>query len=116
MSRRTRRALSGHLRVDELRAVAWGGRKERSISLWPKTAEILKEWFHEIDWREDATSFPDVRRALLTRFDRRLRHLDNDATDVQDSTAFFTAARRRPEPREFRMTNDVQSLSGEEGR
>jgi site-specific recombinase XerD len=44
------------------------GRKERSIPLWPKTAQILKEWFREIDAREDATAFPNVRRAPLTRF------------------------------------------------
>jgi len=44
------------------------GRKERSIPLWPKTAQILKEWFREIDAREDAMTFPRVRRAPLTRF------------------------------------------------
>jgi site-specific recombinase XerD len=43
-------------------------RKERSIPLWPKTAQILKEWFREIDAREDAMAFPNVRRAPLTRF------------------------------------------------
>ena len=44
------------------------GRKERSIPLWPKTAQILKEWFREIDAREDAMAFPNIRRAPLTRF------------------------------------------------
>jgi len=44
------------------------GRKERSIPLWPKTARILKEWFREIDVREDAMAFPNVRHAPLTRF------------------------------------------------
>lgn len=44
------------------------GRKERSIPLWPKTAQILKEWFREIDARDDAMAFPNVRRAPLTRF------------------------------------------------
>jgi site-specific recombinase XerD len=39
------------------------GRKERSIPLWPKTAQILKEWFREID----AMAFPSVRRAPMTR-------------------------------------------------
>ena len=44
------------------------GRKERSIPLWPKTAQILKEWFREIDARDVAMAFPSVRRAPLTRF------------------------------------------------
>ena len=44
------------------------GRKERSIPLWPKTAQILKEWFREIDARDDAIAFPNVRRVPLTRF------------------------------------------------
>ena len=44
------------------------GRKERAIPLWPKTAQILKEWFHEIDARDDAMAFPNVRRSPLTRF------------------------------------------------
>jgi integrase/recombinase XerD len=44
------------------------GRKERSIPLWPKTAQILKEWFREIDARADAMAFPNVRRGPLTRF------------------------------------------------
>ena len=44
------------------------GRKERSIPLWPKTAQIVKEWFREIDAREDAMAFPNIRRAPLTRF------------------------------------------------
>jgi site-specific recombinase XerD len=39
------------------------GRKERSIPLWPKTAQILKEWFREIEARDDAMAFPNVRRA-----------------------------------------------------
>jgi integrase len=44
------------------------GRKERSIPLWPRTAQILKEWFREIDAREDAMALPNVRGAALTRF------------------------------------------------
>jgi site-specific recombinase XerD len=44
------------------------GRKERSIPLWPKTAQILKEWFREIEAGDDAMAFPNVRRAPLTRF------------------------------------------------
>jgi site-specific recombinase XerD len=44
------------------------GRKERSIPLWPKSAQILKEWFREIDARDNAMAFPNVRRAPLTRF------------------------------------------------
>src|SRR5207247_1748765 len=44
------------------------GRKERAIPLWPKTAQILKEWFHEIDVSDDAMAFPNVRRGPLTRF------------------------------------------------
>jgi integrase/recombinase XerD len=44
------------------------GRKERAIPLWPKTAKILKEWFREIEARDDAMAFPNVRRAPLTRF------------------------------------------------
>jgi integrase/recombinase XerD len=44
------------------------GRKERSIPLWPKTAQILKEWFRELEAGDDAMAFPNVRRAPLTRF------------------------------------------------
>ena len=44
------------------------GRKERSIPLWPKTARILKEWFREIEARDDAMAFPNGRRLPLTRF------------------------------------------------
>ncbi len=48
------------------------GRKERSIPLWPKTAQILKEWFHEINASDDGIAFPNVRLAPLTRFAIRL--------------------------------------------
>lgn len=44
------------------------GRKERAIPLWPKTAQILREWFREMDAPEEAMAFPNVRRAPLTRF------------------------------------------------
>jgi integrase/recombinase XerD len=44
------------------------GRKERSIPLWPKTAQILQEWFREIGARDDEMAFPNIRRAPLTRF------------------------------------------------
>ncbi len=44
------------------------GRKERAIPLWPKTAQILREWFREIGTPEEAVAFPNVRRAPLTRF------------------------------------------------
>ena len=44
------------------------GRKERAIPLWPKTAQILKEWFREMAAPEEAMAFPNVRGVPLTRF------------------------------------------------
>lgn len=44
------------------------GRKERAIPLWPKTTQILKEWFREMEEPEVAMAFPSVRRAPLTQF------------------------------------------------
>jgi site-specific recombinase XerD len=44
------------------------GRKERAIPLWPKTAQILKDWFREVDARAGNVAFPGLRHAPLTRF------------------------------------------------
>ncbi|MGH9421806.1 MAG: tyrosine-type recombinase/integrase [Thermoanaerobaculia bacterium] len=44
------------------------GRKERTIPLWPRTGQILKEWFREIEAADDAMAFPGVRHTPLTRF------------------------------------------------
>ena len=44
------------------------GRKERSIPLWPITAQVLKEWFREIGASDGAVAFPNVRGEPLTRF------------------------------------------------
>jgi integrase/recombinase XerD len=44
------------------------GRKDRSIPLWPRTAQVLKEWFREVGQREQAMAFPSIRGEPLTRF------------------------------------------------
>jgi len=44
------------------------GRKERSVPLWPITAQVLKEWFREIGARDGAVAFPNIRGEPLTRF------------------------------------------------
>jgi integrase/recombinase XerD len=43
------------------------GRKERIVPLWPKTANILKAWFRELEGNEDSLAFPSVRGRPLTR-------------------------------------------------
>ena len=44
------------------------GRKERVVPLWPRTARILKEWFRELGFREQAVAFPGIRGEALSRF------------------------------------------------
>jgi integrase/recombinase XerD len=44
------------------------GRKERVVPLWPRTARILKEWFRELGYREQAVAFPGIRGEPLSRF------------------------------------------------
>lgn len=44
------------------------GRKERAVPLWPKTSQIVKEWFRELAASADAVAFPNVRGGPLTRF------------------------------------------------
>ncbi len=44
------------------------GRKERSVPLWPITAQVLKEWFREIGASDDAVAFPNIRGGPLSRF------------------------------------------------
>jgi len=48
-------------------SVGTGARNAR-FPCGPRPAQILKEWFREIDAREDAMAFPNIRRAPLTRF------------------------------------------------
>jgi integrase/recombinase XerD len=43
------------------------GRKERIVPLWPKTANILKAWFRELEGNEDSLAFPSVRGRPMTR-------------------------------------------------
>jgi integrase/recombinase XerD len=43
------------------------GRKERTVPLWPKTANVLKAWFQEIDELGNSLIFPSVRGRPLTR-------------------------------------------------
>ena len=44
------------------------GRKERSVPLWPTTAQVLKVWFREIGASNGAVAFPNIRGEPLTRF------------------------------------------------
>jgi len=48
-------------------SVGTGARNAR-FPCGPRPAQILKEWFREIDAREEAMAFPNIRRAPLTRF------------------------------------------------
>jgi site-specific recombinase XerD len=44
------------------------GRKERSIPLWPHTAQVLKSWFHELQQKGGGPlAFPNARGACLSR-------------------------------------------------
>jgi integrase/recombinase XerD len=43
------------------------GRKERTVPLWPKTANILRAWFRELEGNENNLVFPSVRGRPLTR-------------------------------------------------
>jgi integrase/recombinase XerD len=43
------------------------GRKERTVPLWPNTANILKAWFRELEGNEDDLAFASVRGRPLTR-------------------------------------------------
>ncbi len=43
------------------------GRKERTVPLWPKTANVLRAWFQEIDELGNSLIFPSVRGRPLTR-------------------------------------------------
>ena len=38
------------------------------MPLWPRTARILKEWFHELGHRQQTVAFPSIRGEPLTRF------------------------------------------------
>jgi integrase/recombinase XerD len=44
------------------------GRKDRIVSLWPRTARIVKEWFRELRQHEQAAAFPGIRGEPLSRF------------------------------------------------
>jgi len=44
------------------------GRKERSVPLWSRTAQTIKEWLREIGRNENALVFPNVRGEPLSRF------------------------------------------------
>lgn len=43
------------------------GRKERTVPLWPKTANVLRAWFQDIDELGNSLIFPSVRGRPLTR-------------------------------------------------
>jgi len=45
------------------------GRKERAVPLWPKTAQLLRDWFKELesDRRNEAVAFPNARGKALSR-------------------------------------------------
>ena len=42
------------------------GRKERTVPLWPKTARVLQQWFHEREIGPDGVVFPTVRGTPLS--------------------------------------------------
>ena len=44
------------------------GRKDRVVPLWPRTAQILKEWFRELGHQDQTAAFPSIRGEPLTRF------------------------------------------------
>ncbi len=43
------------------------GRKERTIPLWPETAQVLKSWFRELGEQTNHTAFPNARGKPLSR-------------------------------------------------
>jgi integrase/recombinase XerD len=42
------------------------GRKDRTVPLWPQTAQVLRKWFQILSADENAVAFPSVRKAALT--------------------------------------------------
>jgi integrase/recombinase XerD len=44
------------------------GRKERTVPLWPITAQVLKGWFRETGTIDSDAAFPNIRGEPLTRF------------------------------------------------
>src|SRR5262245_31056749 len=44
------------------------GRKERTVPLWPKTAQTLRPWFQELDHQgRTPLAFPSIRHTQLSR-------------------------------------------------
>jgi len=52
------------------------GRKERSVPLWPDTAQVLKAWFEELGDDAGPIAFPNARGKALSRegVDYLLKH------------------------------------------
>jgi site-specific recombinase XerD len=38
------------------------GRKERTVPLWSDTAQVLKDWFRELEGHAGRIAFPNARR------------------------------------------------------
>jgi site-specific recombinase XerD len=63
------------------------GRKERTIPLWPDTAQVVKAWFAELGDAAGPLAFPNARGKVLSRegVDYRLQHAIQRATPAQSS-------------------------------
>lgn len=68
------------------------GRKERTIPLWPETAQVLKSWFCELGEQTNHTAFPNARGKPLSRHgvDYLLTKAVQLATDACPSLATKT--------------------------
>ena len=65
------------------------GRKERTIPLWPNTAQVMKAWFAEFGDDTGPLAFPNARGKALSRegVDYRLQHAIQRATPACPSLA-----------------------------
>jgi integrase/recombinase XerD len=65
------------------------GRKERTIPLWPNTAQVMKAWFAELGDDTGPLAFPNARGKALSRegVDYRLQHAIQQALPACPSLA-----------------------------
>jgi integrase/recombinase XerD len=65
------------------------GRKERTVPLWPDTAQVVKSWFAELGDAAGPLAFPNARGKALSRegVDYRLQHAVQRAIPVCPSLA-----------------------------
>jgi len=83
------------------------GRKERQVTLWKKTAKLLKDWIRQNKLGQDDPLFPGTRGAPLTRsaIEKRLERIVKEATVKHPSLARLNIG-----PHTFRHTTAMHLL------